>query len=137
MIVYHGSNGRFKSLRISKTLVRSRSTELNEGIGIYFSADKNVAQSYGKYTYTLEINDKYLRNFKLKRDCVRYVTELRKFIKDKEKVDLATYVDLNRLADHMRFGGLCIFDIGREIYITLVNNEHWYSKVSEKKQERV
>ena len=48
MIVYHGSNSNFKSLRISKSLVKHNSTLLNEGLGIYFSTDKEVARSYGK-----------------------------------------------------------------------------------------
>ena len=32
MIVYHGSNSNFKSLRISKSLVKHNSTLLNEGL---------------------------------------------------------------------------------------------------------
>lgn len=64
MIAYHGSNRNFKKLRISKQLVQRTSTELNEGIGIYFSTNKRVAESYGNYVYILEINDKYFKDFR-------------------------------------------------------------------------
>ena len=59
MVVYHGSNSNFKKLRISKDLVKRESTKTNEGMGIYFTTDKEIARSYGKYIYTIEINDKY------------------------------------------------------------------------------
>lgn len=36
MLVYHGSNSNFRTLRISKSLVKHDSTLENEGLGIYF-----------------------------------------------------------------------------------------------------
>lgn len=64
MVVYHGSNRRFKSLRISKSLVNGRGSLENEGLGIYFSTDRDVACSYGKYVYRLYVNDKVLKDFR-------------------------------------------------------------------------
>lgn len=57
MIVYHGSNSNFKKLRIAKSLVKHQSTLENEGLGIYFTTDKEIARSYGKWIYSLEIPD--------------------------------------------------------------------------------
>ena len=73
MIVYHGSNSNFTKLRIAKSLVKNSSTLENEGPGIYFSTDKSVAKHYGKYVYTLDINDKYFldsRNAVICKKCL-------------------------------------------------------------------
>ena len=43
MRVYHGSSHNFKKLRIDKHLVNYESTLLNEGLGIYFSTDFEIA----------------------------------------------------------------------------------------------
>lgn len=76
MIVYHGSNSNFRTLRISKNLVNHKSTITNEGLGIYFSTNLDVAKSYGKYIYTLEINDKVLIDFRSRGNCRRYLAKL-------------------------------------------------------------
>jgi len=80
MIAYHGSNSCFKNLRIHKSLVKSSATALNEGLGIYFSLDRDVASSYGKYMYTLEINDNYIKDFRVLAVCKKYVADLIRYI---------------------------------------------------------
>ena len=136
MIVYHGSNSRFEKLRIHKDLVKHNSTMLNEGLGIYFSTDIEVARSYGKYMYTLELNDRYVRDFRNKRVCKKYVVGLCKHIYDKEKIDISRYFDSSNLVNYMHLGGVAIYRAGREVYMLLDSNEHWY-RVDNKKIERV
>lgn len=137
MIVYHGSNSNFKKLRISKSLVKHTSTELNEGLGIYFSTNREVASSYGKYIYTLEINDKLFRDFRKKAECIKYIMEYVKYIKANVGIDIRSYVNLNNIADYMYYGGISIANLSREISLLLDSCEKWYSKdVTETKRKK-
>lgn len=126
MIVYHGSNSNFKKLRIAKDLVRCESTKTNEGMGIYFSTDVNVAKSYGKYLYTLEINDKYFKDFRKKNICRTYIMKVSQKIYKETKVDILSYINLEQVSDSMYFGGVSISFIGRELYLLLDSNERFY-----------
>ncbi len=136
MIVYHGSNSCFKNLRIHKSLVKSSATALNEGLGIYFSLDKNVASSYGRYLYTLEINDKYVKDFRVKSVCKKYVADLVKYIYSKEKVDISKYFDINNLVEYIHAGNIAVSGISREVYMLLDSNEYWYN-LEQDKIERI
>lgn len=126
MIVYHGSNSCFKKLRIHKSLVKSSATALNEGLGIYFSLDKDVAESYGKYMYTLEINDRYLRDFRMESVCRKYVADLVKHVYKQEKINLFNYFDAASLVMYIYNGNIAISGVGREVYMLLDSNENWY-----------
>lgn len=137
MIVYHGSNSNFKKLRISSSLVKHESTKTNEGLGIYFSIDKEVARSYGKYIYTLEINDKYFVDFRSRTKCRLYVAKLAQSIYKETKVDILRYFSLEDLADRMYWGGQSISGVGREIYMLLDSNANWYFNNSISKIERI
>lgn len=137
MIVYHGSNSNFKKLRISSSLVKHESTKTNEGLGIYFSTNKEVARSYGKYLYTLEINDKYFVDFRNKARCRLYVTTLVKNIYNETKIDISKYLDINDLVNRMYWGGQSISGVGREIYMLLDSNENWYMSTPISKIERI
>lgn len=136
MIVYHGSNSNFKKLRIAKELVQRESTKTNEGMGIYFSTNKEVARSYGKYIYTLEINDKYFLDFRARGRCRIYVGKIAQKIYKELKIDILDYISLEDTADRMYWGGLAISRVGREIYMLLDSNEKFY-KLPQYKIERV
>lgn len=137
MIVYHGSNSCFKNLRIHPSLVKHNSTMLNEGLGIYFATDKEVATSYGKYLYTLEINNNYFSDFRVLSVCKKYIQELVKYIYLKEKVDISKYFDANIVAQYMVNGGIAISGVGREVYMLLDSNEKWYFRNQSSTIERV
>ena len=81
MIVYHGSNHCFRKLKIARSLVEHASTLENEGLGIYFSTDKNIAKSYGKYIYILELNENKMYDFRNRTECQKYVHNIIRFIK--------------------------------------------------------
>lgn len=136
MLVYHGSNSCFKNLRIHKDLVKSSATVLNEGIGIYFSLDQNVASSYGKYLYTLELNDKYVQDFRKKAVCKKYVVDLCKYIYSREKIEISKYFDINSLVEYIYCGNIAVSGICREVYMLLDANEKWYD-IEESKMERI
>ena len=136
MIVYHGSNRNFKKLRIAKELVRYESTKTNEGMGVYFSTNKEVARSYGKYIYTLEINDEYLKDFRRRTICRLHIAQAAKRIYKELKIDILKYISMNDLAERMYLGGQAICSVGHEIYMLLDSNENWY-KLPKTKIERI
>jgi len=137
MIVYHGSNSCFRNLRIHKSLVKHESTLLNEGLGIYFSTDREVAKSYGKYLYTIEIQDEYFKDFRDRKVCQDYIKGLARHIYQIEKINILDLIDVKSLINYMHFGGIAISSIGKEIYMLLDSNEIWYFNVPEKKRERI
>lgn len=128
MIVYHGSNRNFKKLRIAKDLVQHDSSLHNEGLGIYFTTDLEVAKSYGKYVYTLEINDRYLIDFRKKAACSNYVIGLVREIYKNTGIDIRQYLgnQLDNLINNMYTGGIQIHQLGNEIYMLLDSNEKFY-----------
>lgn len=137
MIVYHGSNRNFKTLRISKSLVRYDSTLENEGIGIYFSTDKDVAMSYGKYLYVLEVNDKYFYDFRKMATCKGYIDFIRKSIYKDFRVDIGMYADLTIVTNYMNYGGIAISGVGKELCLQLDSVESWYHNVSPTLQSKI
>lgn len=137
MIVYHGSNSNFKSLRISKSLVKHSSSLLNEGLGIYFSFDRKVAESYGKYLYTLEINDKLLLDFRKRSVCRLYIASMAKEIYKKTKLDILYYINMNEIAERIYYGEQCICILGDEIANILDSTDSWYFSTTEKQRIEV
>lgn len=136
MIVYHGSNSNFRRLKIAKNLVKHQSTLDNEGLGIYFSTDIEVARSYGKYIYTLEINDAYLYDFRNINVCRKYLSKICFDISLKTGLDISKYIELENVALRMKLGGQAISGVGRELYMLLDSNFEWYQN-SRTKVERV
>ena len=136
MIVYHGSNRNFKKLRIAKELVQRESTKTNEGMGIYFSTDKEVARSYGKYLYTIEINKAYFYDFRKRITCKGYIHKIVTTILRETGVDITRYYNIDETVDRLYFGGLAFSGIGRELYLVLDSNEKFY-QLPQYKIERV
>lgn len=137
MLVYHGSDSNFRTLRISKSLVKHQSTLDNEGIGIYFSTDKEVARSYGKYIYSLYVNDKYLYDFRKKNVCRAYVSKVVNYVYKQTKVNIGYFMDLNGLIDRLYWGGTSICGVGREIYMCLDSCDIFWTKLTETQRQRV
>lgn len=54
LLVYHGSNAKFNSFSYKYLGTQGRS----EGVGFYFTDDKNAAESYGKYLYSCYLSIK-------------------------------------------------------------------------------
>lgn len=137
MIAYHGSNSNFKRFKISKSLCNKVSTALNEGYGIYFTTDIETARSYGKYLYTIEINNKYLIDFRKRENCIRYIKGVQQYTYDKFGVDIGHYIDLGTLTNNMCLGGLTICTICNEINQLLDNLENWHTGVCQSKRQAI
>lgn len=132
MVVYHGSNRRFKSLRISKSLVNGRGSLENEGLGIYFSTDRDVACSYGKYVYRLYVNSRVLKDFRKKSVCRQYVHSILSRVRKETGVNPGAYIDTEMLVRFMKNGAVAISSVGREIYMLLDANGQWFELPSSK-----
>lgn len=137
MIVYHGSNHNFKTLKIAPRLCEHESTKTNEGYGIYFSTDRTVAESYGKYVYVLEINDECFVDYRKKTTCMALLNRMRATIKKKTGLDICQYINLQQTATYMYFGGLAITHVGKEIYDCLDSTSSWYEDTTQTQQEQV
>ena len=137
MLVYHGSNSNFKTLRISKTLVKHRSTELNEGLGIYFSTDYDIAASYGKYIYSLSINDSKIWDFRDRNTVNKYMKQCIDTVRKRCNVDISCYIVLEDIAQRLNYGGIGVAFLGREIWLNLENTELFYKGLSSKKRNSV
>ena len=92
MIVYHGSNSNFSVLRISPRLTKSSSGYLSEGYGIYFSLNPEVAKGYGKYLYILEVNDRYVKDYRDYRECSALLIDLIATVSKDVNRDLRAYL---------------------------------------------
>jgi hypothetical protein len=142
MIIYHGSNHRFRSFKIEKRLVENQSTLLNEGMGIYFSTNPEIACSYGKYLYTVEIPDKLIVDFTKKSNCAKYYERIISNASEVSNVDIHSYISKdmrNIIIDNLHVGVQCISTLGEEIYNILDSTEDWYidKNISEFQREKV
>ena len=137
MIAYHGSNSNFKKFRIHKDLVKSDSTLRNEGLGIYFSTNIDVAKSYGKYLYTIGINDKVLLDFTNKRVCTSLIYNVCKEVYKSTGADISCALDVNDIADYLHTGRVAISGLHREIWLLLDSNEEFYKRYSDSQRERI
>lgn len=127
MIAYHGSVHNFRTLRLCPKYTGQPTWE-NEGVGIYFSTNRSVAESYGKYIYTLEINDDALLDFRKKTEAKKYVNAMLRDVRKKTKVPVQNYLDVSSLADYIANGRVFIANLGdREISLFLDSTERWYT----------
>ena len=149
MIVYHGSNSNFNTLKISRNLVHWEKEHTDdgftfkfmplqhtEGIGIYFSLNKEDAKQYGKYLYTLEINDKYIIDFRHRTNCRLFLAKLAQSIYKKIDVDILEYVNMEQIAEKMYWHTLSIDIIYTDI-ISILDNNKYFQQLAKSKIDRV
>ena len=139
MIVYHGSIHNFRrTLRLCPQYTQQYTRE-NEGVGIYFSTNRSVAESYGRYIYTLDINDDALLDFRKKTEARKYVNTMLANVRKKTKVPVQKYLDVPLLVYDIVNGKVFIMNLGeRTINLYLNSNEHWYSdKITETQRQNV
>jgi len=127
MIVYHGSSHNFKTLRIIKKNAR-QSSQQNEGYGIYFSSDIDVARSYGKYLYILSVNDSCLADLRIKRNCDVLVAQLERDVYKRFKFYLREFINLNQVSGYIHSGNVAIVGLSREVKLLLDSSEFWYMR---------
>lgn len=129
MVVYHGSNHNFKTLRISKSLASHDESTLVEGYGIYFSTFRDVAESYGKYVYVLNLNPAYIIDFREFKGCVKYLSSLREDVNKCYKVDIFKFLSLPPLVYGMVNGQFAVTRISNEVYLLLDSDPRWHELI--------
>ena len=121
MLVYHGSDRNFSKLRISESLLNDNIPK--EGLGIYFSTDIEVAKSYGKYIYTLDINHGYLIDFRKRTPCRLYLENMAKSIYKETGVNIFDYFDYYSIISGVYSSHMSVDSISKYITLWLGNNE--------------
>lgn len=148
MIVYHGSNSNFNTLKVSKSLTKWIEGNNIDGIttryfpsgyqedtGIYFSLDEEEAKRYGRYLYMIEIDDKCVKDFTNKVNCNAYLAAIAVDINQKLQISLFDYINMAQLSELMYYGKIRISGIGNEIGLMLESNER-FNKIAESKRNR-
>ena len=131
VIVYHGSHHRFDNAKIVKKNTRD-SSKLNEGYGIYFSLDPNVAKSYGSYIYELTLDSDDIIDFRVKSNCKLLLNKIISEVKRGTGVDISRYVDFNSILDDLYYGDLGLHNVDVEIAMYLDSNEDYYTRHNNK-----
>lgn len=129
MLLYHGSSHRFSKpdMRAIKKYCSDASSN-NEGYGLYCSTDLSVAQSYGKYTYVVVVDDKDVIDFSKMANCKFILKKLVIHIRNNTGVDITPFIDVIQICNGIQQGRIGVAFIGDYIRIILDNSEKFYSK---------
>lgn len=98
--LFHSSNSKFEEFKISKELSNTELKQLKQGLGVYMSADKSSVENYGKYLYTINIDEKQISDFTNK----NYITSLFEKISKEVDVDLLGIIGVDTLVDCLSTG---------------------------------
>lgn len=131
MVVYHGTNHHFKKLKISNKLSSPESLQ-NEGKGIYFSDDSNVATYYGKTVYEIVITPLDFRKITV---CRQFIKKLVSYVKTNTKVDIYPYIE--DIATQIYNNNCCVANLSENIVLVLDNNQKYYEEHTITKQKQV
>lgn len=125
MIAYHGSSHNIKKIRTAPKL-SSETSRNNEGPGCYFFTDsKKKAASYGKFVYTLEIDDP-VPDFRRPKTTIRYLENMAAYVKSAEHIDIRKFLDFEPIADYVADGRISVRGIPREVWLGLDSNPEFY-----------
>lgn len=129
MILYHGSYHNFDFPNMSQIKKYSKeSSLLNEGHGLYCTTMPEVAKSYGKYIYEINVDTKDVKVFNSYSGVQYYIERIIIFIKEKNNVDISPYININNIAAYVVSGKIGLCNIGREIDKILDNSESFYNR---------
>lgn len=134
MIVYHGSNHNFKKLRIDPKLCERRSIIENEGYGIYFSTDINIAKSYGSYIYVIEIDDASVIDFRNVNTCGVFLYRILNSVKT---TSLYSLIDHRTIYRNIYYGGVSIWNLYDELALNLDSCDIWYTNFSQSQRDSI
>lgn len=127
MILYHGSSHRFSKpdMRAIKKYCGDSSRN-NEGYGLYCSTDIDVARSYGKYTYIMEVDDKHVIDFSKMTNCKFILKKLIINVRNKTGIDITPFIDAMYICSGIQQGKIGVAFIGDYIRVILDNSEKFY-----------
>lgn len=129
MILYHGSYHNFDFPNMSQIKKYSKeSSLLNEGHGLYCTTMPGVAKSYGKYVYEINVDTKDVKVFNSYSGVHYYIVDIILFIKERNKVDISPYININSIAAYVVSGKIGLCNIGGEIEKILDNSEPFYNR---------
>lgn len=136
MIGYHGTSHYIRKIRIAPKLSSNASKD-NEGVGCYFFTDsKEKAAQYGRYVYTLEIDDP-VPDFRKTETAMAYLEDMRQYIKSRIDLDISCFISFSLIVDYIVDGRIAVRDIGKEVWLHLDSSEPFYKVAGIKKAEKI
>lgn len=126
-ILFHGSPNHFYEFNINKDFLNTRPENLVEGIGIYLTDNKEIAENYGKYLYHVIVNKKNILDFTKKETIKNIIKETEKEVKKTYKnFNFKKYIkNISELIENVVDGYLSI-SFYKEINNLLDSNEVFY-----------
>lgn len=105
MIVYHGSNHKFKNPDLRYIKKYSKNTDGGrEGYGLYCTTDKSDAEKFGKYVYSVEVNTRDVGAFNTLRSCMLLVERMRNAVYGRTHIRIEMYINLSEIVDNLLSG---------------------------------
>lgn len=136
MIGYHGTSHYIRKIRIAPKLSSNISKD-NEGVGCYFFTDsKEKAAAYGRYVYTLEIDDP-VPDFRKAETAMGYLEDMCQCVKSRMDLDISRFISFSLIADYITDGRIAVRDIGKEVWLHLDSSEPFYKAAGVKKAEKI
>ena len=120
--LFHGSIYDFEQFEISEKHLRTKKDSLMEGLGIYFSTEKDFAKDYGNYVYTIELDEKNCWDFTDK----KVIKNIIKKLSQKVRLDLSAFIPQISI-DSLISGQISATKFSREIILWLDSTESFYS----------
>ena len=133
MTVYHGSAHNFQNLKVTPAMA-GESAKRNEGPGIYFSKQKSVAESYGKYIYTIRLDKNIIMDFRKYSTCLKYLKSICETVRKSAGVKISEYVNINKTAEYLHEGNVAISATGWELWLLLDATEDFHRHIGCTKQ---
>lgn len=131
MLLYHGSNKLFHQFKIKKELSNYNESSLMEGLGIYMTEDKHIAEGYGAYIYEVEIFDKDV----LDSTDVEEMKSIIECISNKVNFDIKEMIDIDDLVLGVKEGEISVTKLYKEINDLLDSDERLYIEYSDRLTE--
>lgn len=122
--LYHGSHKLFNSFKIGKEWVVRDESLLAEGLGIYLTEDKKLADSYGKYLYTVEIDEQSVTDF----TDAFVVRKVIHSISTDVTISLDEEIDIEQVIERVLNGGIKVTQLYDEINQLLDSNYSFYER---------
>lgn len=122
MKLFHGSIYDFDKFEISEKHLRTKKDSLMEGLGIYFSEQKDFAKDYGNYVYTIDFDENNCWDFTDKKIIKKIIEKVSK----KVNFDVSAFIPEISI-DSLIDGRISATKFSREITLWLDSNESFYS----------
>ena len=132
MILHHGSTKDFDKFEISEKHLSTKIENLIEGMGIYFSDNKEFVKSYGNFIYTIDMDNNDCWDFTNPETMPMFIDK----ISEKVKFPILNFLSPNSF-EWILNGNLSIRRFSREIMLQLDSVETFYEVLGNRDSEEL